>query len=454
MLAGNVQALIVSDTDRLTRNVVHLALIAEACTRAGARLLVVKERLPSVEDIVLGRAGATGMLRVERERLRDRMLQGKRARALAGKIHGAGAEKYGYRRDKQRGLRVIDEQEAAGVRAIFAWVTLDRLSCGAVLRRLNQDGVPPPATGKFKRTDTARRPRWGNGQLHRMLTDPAYKGETVAWRWHRRGAQRMLEEWPGDEWIHLPDEVTPALVSAELWTATQAHVVQRQEVSRQQQDTRRRYLLTGHIWCAVCGRRMWSDPHAGEPIYRCASRRAVSGKCGSSQVHGPAAEAWVSHQLGALLDDAGLTAAARAHVRVVLHDPVAAVDRDMLHDFATQLDARWERLAAVKADMVLGELVVRELEHVEHLQQCVQAERQDFEEWFARMQQPVTELAAVQALQRNRQAGAVCTWDELRLALHALRLRVVANGRQWRLVTGAVGEDVVIAETYGRLLRS
>src|SRR5258708_23801709 len=59
--------------------------------------------------------------------------------------------------------------EAGVVRQMFEWVGRDRLSIGAVARRLTAAGVPT-RTGK---------PRWDRGTVGALLHNPAYKGEAA-----------------------------------------------------------------------------------------------------------------------------------------------------------------------------------------------------------------------------------------------------------------------------------
>src|SRR5207244_5584426 len=50
---------------------------------------------------------------------------------------------------------------------LFPYTTLFR----SVIRRLNETGIPAPSTGKVIYADPTRTPRWGHGQLRRVLTD-------------------------------------------------------------------------------------------------------------------------------------------------------------------------------------------------------------------------------------------------------------------------------------------
>lgn len=267
--AGRFQALICHSTDRLSRNPVHLALIAEECDRAGVALSFVTEPLDNSPEgqlirYVRGYAG-----QVEREKIRERQLRGKRTRVQSGKIHGHGPELYGYRRDKAVGIRTVYEPEATVVRQVFTWMVEGHLGTVSIARRLNEQGIPPPSAGKLMYSDAERRPRWGKSQVRKIVQHPAYKGETIEWR-HRRvasQAERRRPDYdaaagrvirPEAEWIYLPDGITPPIVSAEVWQAAQEALRERRAVLATR-NAARPYLLRGLVWCANCGRRMYGS---------------------------------------------------------------------------------------------------------------------------------------------------------------------------------------------------
>ena len=89
-----------------------------------------------------------------------------------------------------------------------------------IVRRLNADGIPAPGARVAGCTG-----RWWTSSLHRILRDPTYKGEAAAFRYKtviQRGKRsRRVERTPREEWIALPDGVTPAIVDAATWDAVQ-----------------------------------------------------------------------------------------------------------------------------------------------------------------------------------------------------------------------------------------
>ena len=205
--SGRFQALIVYSTDRLSRKAVHVAMIAEDCQRHGVELVFVTEPIDNspVGQMVAYVRGFAAEL--EREKIRERGLRGKRQRALSGKIHNFGPELYGYHRDRTTGKRVIHDPEAMVVRDIYSMIVSERIGATATATRLNKRGIPTASAGKYALSDPNRQPIWRTNQVLKLVRNPAYKGKTYAYR----GSA------PESEWITLPDDVTPPIVSPKLW---------------------------------------------------------------------------------------------------------------------------------------------------------------------------------------------------------------------------------------------
>jgi site-specific DNA recombinase len=286
--------------DRLSRSQIHFGLIYSEANHAGVPIDLVTEKL---DDTPVGRfvmAANSFSAEIEREKIRERSLRGKRTRIQSGKIHNHSAELYGYRRDKERGIRTTYAPEEAVVRRIFAAIAQDGISVRTLARTLNTDGVPAPSTGKRVYKD-GRVCRWNPSTLYRILADPAYKGDTVLWRHRSRGNGKMWQLRDESEWVRLPDGTTPAIVSVETWDAAQARLATGTISSTRNAD--RPYLLRGLLYCSLCGNRMYSTPEHGRPMYRCSSRGKTGGACGGKRVNGEAIETWAWSEVETILRD-------------------------------------------------------------------------------------------------------------------------------------------------------
>src|SRR5260221_2011899 len=124
--SGQFAALICYSTDRLSRDPIHLAILAEECERAGVALHFVSETFDDSDEAALIRYVKGYSSKKEREKIRERSMRGKYQRALTAWFHNMGPEKYGSRRDNAAGVPVLHESEVAAVRRNFLPVATER----------------------------------------------------------------------------------------------------------------------------------------------------------------------------------------------------------------------------------------------------------------------------------------------------------------------------------------
>ncbi len=237
--------------------------------RAGVRVVYTHE--PGAND-----AGVTGHLvkslkRVLAHEYSQKLSQvvsrGLRAHAERGDWTG-GPPPYGYRRAaaqadgtvcvlepgrwKAKGERVslvVDPVEAEVVRDIFAAYVSRGWGLAAIAHRLNERGVPPPASRRRQ-----GRPAWTRNPIYRGTLVYAKTGYTEIGK--RRGkVKRAAAE-------HIVvDGAFPEVVSPELWDAAQAkHEPHRFGMGR---PWHRRYLLSGMITCEHCGKKFQAHRPVG-----------------------------------------------------------------------------------------------------------------------------------------------------------------------------------------------
>lgn len=460
--AGHFAALICYATDRLSRDPIHLAILAEECERAGVALHFVSETFDDSDEAALIRYVKGYSSKKEREKIRERSLRGKHQRVLMGKIHGHGSELYGYRRDKERGVRLLYEPEPAIVRQIFAWIAHDRLPVRTVARYLNEQGVPPPSAGKLEFDDPTRAPRWVKTQLYRMLEHPAYKGETVAWRW--KGAAKpggAAHHRPTEEWLRLPDGVTPAIVSPELWA--EAHEALRAHRGETTRNAARPFLLRGHIWCTVCGKRMQPMMENGATthprgIYRCSSRDTSSGACGGKRAPAEAVEAWAWEWIAAVLRNPDLIADELRRREDAGPDPILASDLDKAEREIARCEREQAKLLRGFASCddskedALWRLTEREVKRLEAERERWQDVADKAEARLAEQNLASAQLTALhEACTRWAHNLDAFDFDDKREALAALDVRMHANGtdpNDWH-IAGAVPIGPVEDATAG-----
>lgn len=441
--AKEADAAICYSTDRLARNPIHIAIIAEECEKRGIGLIFVTEPLDNSPEGQLIRYVRGYAAQIEREKIRERTIRGKRARALSGKLPGSShARLYGYYyipgKGIGEGVRYINEDEAKWVREIFRWLVEEGLSTNAVTYRLRALGVPTPSGKGY----------WIKRTVQKMMRNPAYCGKTYAFtvtygepkRRVKPGAKRQKTGviWrPREEWLEIPN-ATPPIISEELFEAAQRQLQRNKELSLR--NTKNQYLLHGHIYCRRCGRSYWassgiktrSGHRYSYPYYGCSGNLKIVSpvKCGNRRVSANAIEAIVWEQIEALLAKPDLVMA-ELHRRQQEAKEVSSVER-VLDRLEAQLANREKQKArmwkafeltgdeeAFKASIAqLGEEVRALQQEKSQLEKRIEASNQ--------FELSVEDMRGACELVRRNLKGL--SFEDKRLALEALQVKVWIDG--------------------------
>jgi site-specific DNA recombinase len=432
---GQIAHVVTYAIDRLSRDPVHLGVILSEAEHHGVQVEFVTEPLDNTPEGQLIRFVRGYAAKIELEKIRERNLRGKHARLRNGKIHGHGIERYGYRRDKENGKRIPYEPEAVIVRQIFQWYAQEKRSLHALVKHLNDSGVLSPSVGKVPQKDSTPQPRWGKATIHRILREPAYKGLTISWRFNGDGALK-----PESEWLHLPGDVTPPLVSLALWCAAQERLDSNTGESFRNND--RPYLLRGRVLCAVCGRKMrLSTERRGREKYRCASRETPSGSCGGGRVPIVELEAWVWGHIAALIQDPKKIAVQLERQSHSGPDPRLVANQEAIQHSLAQLDKQQTKLVRAfrqsAEESYPVDLIQRELAQLEQEKAQLRSTLIRIEEQLTAAQVVRERLDSLQAyceqVRRDLQAFG---FEEKCKALDAFSVTVVATGRDckdWRI---------------------
>jgi hypothetical protein len=274
--------------------------------------------------------------------------------------------------------------------------------------------------------------------------NPNYKGESVAWRHAPRDSHTSYR--PEEEWVRLPDGVTPAIVSPALWSEAQERLRTNRGESTRNENTP--FLLRGHITCPHCGLRMFADTVSAKVAggqkkryryYRCASRvRDLF--CASVLVPADAIEARVWERLSAAIHDPTLIYAQWEKARESGPDPSLTADRDATTRTLERLTRQQERLVRRlrEAEDDLADLIEREIAVVERERKELRATLAGIEARLNQRAEMAGQLGAlVDYCQRVGLHLADFDFDRKRLALAAFNVQVEASGPEhigpWRL---------------------
>ena len=248
-----VDAVIVNQVDRLSRDIVDLLVAVRAWLAAGVEVYAGDVgQIDSEHDIVLVIKGWQGS--DERKRIRERSMRGKRAKANAGMVIG-GRATYGYKhvRDAQGRIATYEptEPEAGIVRLIYQWYVYGDedgqwLSIKEIARRLTRMGAPTP--GEVHLSHRKRETiTWYPHTLQDILTNEAYAG--VWWFGGRIGGTRNMR--PVEE--RIPVSVPP-IIDRKTWELAQEQRERNKRFAKR--NAKRQYLLSGLVKCGACNTSM------------------------------------------------------------------------------------------------------------------------------------------------------------------------------------------------------
>ena len=174
----------------------------------------------------------------------------KRDKQQKGKFIG-GKPVYGYKmHPTEKNKIVIDEEVAPIVRRIFA-LALSGMSCRNIAARLNQEGVPTPAT--YANLPVAKpgpyTGLWSSERISDMLQNETYIGNMVQGRSVKISykSKKCLKQDPAN-WVVVEGTHEP-LVDRETFRKVRMLVNSRKHTRSRTYD----FLLKGLIFCHECG---------------------------------------------------------------------------------------------------------------------------------------------------------------------------------------------------------
>jgi site-specific DNA recombinase len=432
---NTIEVVVCHSLDRLSRDPVHGVIITQELEKHGIALEAVTETVDSTEvgKLITYIRGFASKL--EAEKIRERTMRGRKARAQQGHVPVGGYSRlYGYDyigvKEKNGGRRVINENEAQWARQIFTWLVDDGMSCLAIATKLNSLGIPTKYANSWSRT-----------VVHKILSNPAYTGLTI----YRQGDS-----------IELPG-VTPPIIDKPLFEA--AHKQLRVNYEKATRNTRRRYLLHGHIYCRRCGKPYWTHIAVQHRKYNSYEYRryACSGAAGKTptSVEHCHNKGWMADRLEALV---------WKQIERILEDPSLIIgeierqrrDADSLSILETEQRHIERQLKAVDRDQaqllewaIKGfpeDMVEAENKKLNARRESLNTRKQELEQRIKVSQEATVTIPKLEQfvqMVRERLAGA--DFETKRMALEALDIKVWIDGQDVE-ITGVIPvSDSVIA---------
>lgn len=248
---GRIKALIFSKLARLARNTKELLEFADRFQSHGADLVSLQESIDT--STPAGRLFYTiiaAMAQWEREEIAERVAASVPIRAKLGKPLGGAAPLGCSWVDKRL---EINSEEAPVVIKVFETFR-DQKKLLTTANILNQAGH---RTRKGDFTATT---------IHRILTNPVYKGIRKANYSKSLGKDKAWRLKPEEEWVYCE---SPAIVDDKLWQECNDILLQRKG-KRSKPPKEGRHLFSGLLFCR-CGGKMYVSWKAAVLKYRCYS---------------------------------------------------------------------------------------------------------------------------------------------------------------------------------------
>ena len=267
--AGKVSAVIVKDMSRVGRDYLQTGYYTEVFFRQyGIRFIAISNNVDSNDQST---AEFAPFLNIMNEwYLRDtsrKQKQAYQARVKSG-VPATNHVIYGYRKDpEQKHHWLVDEEAAQVVRKIFR-LAASGLGVQSIAEELQKEHIERPAAYMHRKgyedhefRESLKRPYdWNASTVSAMLKRQEYLGHSVSFR-HTNISYKTKQQRINDpsEWVILKD-THEAIVNRELFDLAQ----QNRRTVRRTGSSGKPNILTGLVFCADCGRKMYNRRKGSE----------------------------------------------------------------------------------------------------------------------------------------------------------------------------------------------
>jgi site-specific DNA recombinase len=356
---GQIGTLIVKDMSRLGRDYLQVGMLTEMVfPNNDVRFIAVNNGVDSVNGTENDMTPFINLFNEFYAKDTSRKIRAVfKAKGNAGKPLCTNPP-YGYIKDPEdKNHWIIDETAAEVVREIFH-LCVQGYGVSKIANIITAKHIMNPTAhakalgiGVSDNRSTADDYKWGNSTISHMLTRQEYIGSTVNFKTYRKSykQKKQLKNDP-DNW-QIFEDTHEAIIDSETFA-----IVQRlREGRRRVTPMGEMPILSGMLFCADCGAKLYQVRHRGwthdKEHFVCATYRKVKGGCSSHQIRNVVVEEL-------LLDGIrNITAFARDHedefVQMVTDKTRAEVNRSLRDD---KRELEQAQVRAGKLDSIIQRL--------------------------------------------------------------------------------------------------
>ena len=256
--AGRVEAIIIKDMSRLGRDYLKVGQIMEILRIKGVRLIAINDGVDSIN----GDDDFTPFRNIMNEYYaRDTSKKIKsvfKAKGMSGK-HLTGTVIYGYLWDEKREHWLVDEEAAAVVRQIFR-LTMEGFGPYQISQLLKEQKVEIPSVHLARYGEGVNKNKtfkdiygWGSSTIVNILKKREYLGHTINFKTRKHFKDKKSHYVDESEWT-IFENTHEAIIDQETFDNVQRI---RGNVKRYPDGWGEAALLTGLLYCADCGAKMY-----------------------------------------------------------------------------------------------------------------------------------------------------------------------------------------------------
>jgi len=260
--AGNVGVVIAKDLSRVGRDYLQTGFYTEVFFREKAvRFIAISNNIDSADKDSGEFAPFLNIMSEWYARDTSRKLKTVfRAKGASGR-RTTNKAVYGFLKDPNDKTKwIVDETAAAVIRRIFK-LTTEGMGPGKIAAVLRAEGVDKPGyhmskmgVGDHQWDDDRYRCDWNASAVSKIIARPEYAGHTVNLRTEKEHFKDKKITWkPKEEWLIFPN-THEAIVEQGVWDMAQKC----RTVKRRTDTFGEANPLTGLLYCADCGRRMYN----------------------------------------------------------------------------------------------------------------------------------------------------------------------------------------------------